>query len=74
MRLHLEVERARNRLSRGEIAERVGVTGSTYTAWFKGRAIPSDKLEKLAELYGVSCDYLLGRTEVREILRREFRR
>ena len=74
MRLHLEIERVRNRLSRGEIAERVGVTGSTYSAWVNGRAIPSDKLEKLADLFGVSCDYLLGRTEEREVLRREFRR
>lgn len=74
MRLHLEVERARNRLSRGEIAERAGVTSSTYTAWVKGRAIPSDKLEKLADVFGVSCDYLLGRTEEREVWRREFRR
>lgn len=72
MRLHLEVERARNRLNRGEVAKRLGVTGSTYTAWVNGRPIPSDKLEKLAELYGVSCDYLLGRTEVRETARYRF--
>jgi transcriptional regulator with XRE-family HTH domain len=65
----MEVERTRNMLSRNEVAQRLGVTGSTYTKWINGQAVPSDKLEKLAELYGVSCDYLLGRTEMRETAR-----
>lgn len=72
MRMNMEIERTRNRLNRSEVAKRLGVAGTTYTAWANGRPIPSDKLEKLAELYGVSCDYLLGRTEVRETARYRF--
>lgn len=44
-----------------EIAEIIGVSQPTMSSWEAGRADPSlDKLVKLAEIYGVTTDYLLG--------------
>ena len=45
------------------VAEAIGVHRSTATKWKKG-AIPSgDTLQKLAEYFNVSVDYLLGNEE-----------
>lgn len=46
-----------------EIALRLGLSHeASYHKYESGKVIPpADKLAKLAELYGVSVDYLLGR-------------
>lgn len=46
------------------IAKTLGVSGPTVSQWESGVKEPKkDNLERLADLYGVSTDYLMGRTE-----------
>ena len=50
----------------GEVAEKIGVTQTTYSKYELGKInIPVDMLIKLADLYHVSLDYLVGRTDKR---------
>lgn len=47
------------------IAAKIGVSGAAVTRWKNG-AIPNGKiLSSLADYFGVSVDYLLGNTEIR---------
>lgn len=47
-----------------EIAITLKVSGPTVSQWESGIKVPKNKnLERLADLYGVSTDYLMGRTE-----------
>lgn len=57
-----------NKLKATEAAERLGVAQPTLSAWEGARKSPSlDNLENMADLYGVTTDFLLGRTERSEI-------
>ena len=48
-------------LTQGQVAKRIGITSSVVSAYENGIHQPSfDSLIKLAYLYGVSSDYLLG--------------
>ena len=50
-----------------QIAEILGVSQNTYSQYEIGVLnYPVDALVKLADFYGVSADYLLGRTDVKE--------
>ena len=50
-----------------EIAKMLGVNQNTYSQYEIGVLNYSvESLEKLADFYGVSVDYLLGRTAVKE--------
>jgi len=62
MRMNIEAERARQGLTKTQVSKKIGVSLETYSSYLKGSAIPSDKLTILADMFGVSCDYLLGRT------------
>lgn len=47
-----------------EIAEFLGMKQPQYCRYENGlRDVPSDVLIKLADYYGVSTDYILGRTD-----------
>ncbi len=47
-----------------EAAAKLGISQPTLSAWEGERKSPSvEGLEKMADLYGVSTDYLLGRSE-----------
>ena len=49
-----------------QIAEVLGISQNTYSQYEVGVLnYPVDALLKLADLYGVSVDYLLGRTNVK---------
>lgn len=49
-------------LSTYEVAKRIGVSQAAASQWDTGKKFPSSEtLCKLADLYGVSIDYLLGR-------------
>lgn len=49
-----------------KVAEYLGVRQTTYSKYELGKLpLPVDLLIKLADLYGVSVDYLLGRTDER---------
>ncbi len=47
-----------------EAAKLLGISQPTLSAWETGNKAPSvDGLEKMADLYGVTTDFLLGRTD-----------
>ncbi len=51
-----------------EIAKKIGVSGQTVSNWLSQKFIPDIiALEKIANAYHVSCDYLLGRTPIKSI-------
>ena len=55
-----------NRYTQKEIAEQLGVSQNTYSQYEIGVLnYPIEALEKLADFYGVSVDYLLGRTSTK---------
>lgn len=48
-----------------ETAEKLGLSKGTYAGYEYGRRqVPNDLLPKIADLYGVSTDYLLGRNQM----------
>ena len=52
-----------NGYTQKQIAEQLGVSQNTYSQYEIGVLnYPNEALEKLADFYGVSVDYLLGRT------------
>ena len=54
-------------LCQRELAELLQVHQTTYSDYELGRVnIPVLALHKLADFYGVSIDYLLGRTDIKE--------
>jgi transcriptional regulator with XRE-family HTH domain len=60
--------RAENQWSQKELAKKVHLSQSAITDWERGARKPGlDKTEELADLFKVSVDYLLGRTEKRGI-------
>ena len=59
------------RIDRGytqeQIAKQLGISQNTYSQYEIGVLnYPVDAVVKLADIYGVSTDYLLGRTSVKE--------
>lgn len=51
-------------LKQRQLAEVLHVSQTTYSRYESGAIdIPSDALIKLADFYGVSTDYLLGRAD-----------
>ncbi|MDY3985204.1 MAG: helix-turn-helix transcriptional regulator [Dysosmobacter sp.] len=46
------------------VAEKIGITQTTYSKYELGKVnIPLDMMIRLADLYHVSVDYLVGRTD-----------
>lgn len=59
--------RTENNVLQKEIAEKLKITTSAYGFYEQGKRTPdADTLNKIAELYNVSIDYLLGRTNIRD--------
>lgn len=53
------------KLTQEEIGEKIGIKRTTYGEYERGKLLPpSDKLSILATYYGVSVDYLLGKTNL----------
>lgn len=53
-------------LTQQDLADFLGITRPAYTAYESGRRQPDNEtLSKLADFFGVSVDYLLGRTNIR---------
>ena len=47
-----------------DVARVTGITRSTFSDWKKGKSTPKqDKLQKIAEYFNVSVDYLIGATD-----------
>ncbi len=62
---NIEAERARAQMPKATLAQSIGVTVDTMRNWQNDRTeIPVSKLVAMAEIFNVSTDYLLGRTNV----------
>lgn len=58
--------RTEKNLSQKDVANAIGVDRTTYTKYETGKSQPDfTTIQKLAEFYSVSVDYLLGRTDIR---------
>ena len=55
-------------LTQEELAQKIGYTRTAISAWEIGRNEPSNAdTIKLAEYFGVSTDYLLGKSDIRNL-------
>ena len=60
--------RKKANLTQSELAKRVILTRSAVNAWEMGNAVPSTEVViKLAKIFGVSTDYLLGVDEEEKV-------
>lgn len=51
-------------ISQAKLAEILGLTQDSVSLWEKGKSIPATQyIIKLADFFGVSTDYLLGRSD-----------
>ena len=56
--------REKNGITQHELAQRLGMLQPQYFRYEQGtRDVPSEMLIRLADIYGVSIDYLLGQTD-----------
>lgn len=54
----------RNGVSPYQVSKATGIAQSVFSSWKNGISKPkADKLKKIADYFGVSTDYLLGRDE-----------
>ena len=54
-------------LTQVKIASMIGCSQTTYSRYETGNTIiPYDILDKLANIYGVSVDYILERTDIKK--------
>lgn len=59
--LKLKASRKDKKLTQNQVAELIGTTKSSISGYENNTSFPPiEILKKLALLYGVSCDYLLG--------------
>lgn len=57
-------QRKLNHLTQREVASRLGISQPSYVRYENGKAEPTlENLVKLADLFDVSVDYLLGRKD-----------
>jgi len=57
-------------LKQKELAAYLSVDQSTYSDYENGRInVPVDMLIKIADYYGVSLDYLVGRSDIKELVK-----
>ncbi len=67
MRLRIRDLREDSDLKQKDIAEYLICDQSLYSKYERGeRPLPLELADRLADYYGVSVDYLIGRTDVRE--------
>lgn len=57
---NIAAERARRGMSQEEFAAALGVTRKTLYNWETAGRIPAAALDKMADMFGVSVDYLLS--------------
>jgi transcriptional regulator with XRE-family HTH domain len=60
----LKLLRTQRKLTQEEMAEKIGVARTTYAMYEQNKREPDyETLQKIANFYGVSVDYLFGRSE-----------
>jgi len=58
----LKEKRAKSKLTQKDVADRLGITQSTYAYYESGRNEPDlETLTKIADIFETSLDYLAGR-------------
>ena len=63
MGARLLTERRRSGLTQAEVQEAIGAGKEVYPKWERGeRPPPADAIHRLSRLYGVSAEYLVGRS------------
>ena len=56
--------RTQKHLTQEQVADKLGITRPAYTAYEAGKRQPDySSLRQLADLYGVTTDYLLGQND-----------
>lgn len=55
------------KMSPAAVAKDIGLSNSSTTTWKNGSIPKGDTLQKLADYFGVSVDYLLGRYQLKRI-------
>ena len=61
---NLKTLRKQKGLTQSEVAKFIGISQNNYSYWENDKVkIDNTSLQKLADFFGVSTDYLLGRTE-----------
>jgi len=72
MKLILKTERINHGYKQSDVAKILGIEQNTYSRYETGKSNPTqDNLMKLAELYNVPIDYLLG-ADIKTILERAY--
>lgn len=62
--MRLKELRLEKELTQKELAEKLGITQDSISLWEKGKRIPdTGYIIKLCEIFQISADYLLGRTD-----------
>ena len=61
--MRLKELREEKKITQKEVAEAIGGTQSNLAKWEKEKIQPAADIIKLADFFGVSADYLLGRTD-----------
>lgn len=72
--LHERIKAERNKkgLSQRELGDQFNVTQQAIGSWETAKAIPDAiTLSKLADFFGVTTDYLLGRTDNSKIVKQQ---
>ena len=60
--IRLRALREKRHLSQQSVADYLGISRTAYNKYESGAIRPTRKLEQLAALFGVSVDYILGRS------------
>lgn len=58
----IEIERFRAGMTQDELSDTLGFERKSYYNWQKNGRLPVKALIALADLFGVTTDYLLGRS------------
>lgn len=59
-----------NDMNQTQIAEILNTKQTVYSRYERGfQTIPLEHLIRLADFYGVSIDYIVGRTNVKEVIK-----
>ena len=62
----LKTLRSEAKLTQKEIAEKLEISQQFYAKWESNKSTPASKnLNKLADFFNVSTDYLLGNTDIK---------
>lgn len=69
MRVNIEAERARNRMTKEELARKLNISLKTYYNWLnEDTDIPGTKLLEMAKMFNTTMEYLLVGDSDKEVV------